>query len=50
MTKIAISGIASVELTSHDGSGARLPSNWLTMPSLENRNSHTETTATLALM
>ena len=50
VTKIAISGIASVLFTSQDGSGARLPSSWLTRPSSENRNSHTPTTATLAVM
>ena len=48
-TKTAINGIASVELTNQDGFGARDPRIWLTMPSLANRNSHTDTTATLAL-
>ncbi len=42
-------GIAQVELTSHDGSGASGPRIWLTSPSERNRNSQTATTATLAV-
>ena len=49
VTKIAITGIASVEFTSHDGSGASGPRIWFTRPPLENRNSHTATSATLAV-
>jgi hypothetical protein len=42
-------GIASLEFTSHDGFGASGPSIWLTIPLLLNRNSHTATSATLAV-
>ena len=44
-----MTGIASVEFTSHDGSGASGPSTLLTSPPLENRNSQTATSATLAV-
>ena len=50
VTNSAISGIASVLFTSHDGSGASGPSSSLTKPLLLNRNSQTATTATLAEM
>ena len=49
VTKSAIDGIAQVELTSQDGSGASGPRIWLTSPSVLNRNSQTPTTATLAV-
>ena len=49
VTNSAMIGIAQVELTSHDGSGASGPRIWLTSPSERNRNSQTATTATLAV-
>ena len=49
MTNSAIIGIAHVELTSQDGSGASGPRIWLTRPSELNRKSQTATTATLAV-
>ena len=49
VTKTAMTGMASVLLTSHEGLGASGPSIWLTIPSLLNMNSHTATTATLAV-
>ena len=49
VTNSAITGIASWLLTSHDGDGASGPRIWLTMPPELNRNSHTPTSATLAV-
>ncbi len=49
VTKSAIVGMASAELTSHDGSGASGPSTWFTSPSRLKRNSQTATTATDAV-
>ena len=49
MTNSAITGIARALFTSHDGDGASGPSSWLTIPFLLNRNSHTATSATLAV-
>ncbi len=49
VTKIAMTGIASVSLTSQDGAGARPPSTSLTRPRPLNRYSQTATTATLAV-
>ena len=49
-TKMAIDGIAQVELTSQEGSGAKGPPRiWLTSPLVLNRNNQTATTATLAV-
>ena len=44
-----MTGIASLLLTSHDGSGASGPSISLTIPFWLNRNSQTATRATLAV-
>ena len=49
VTNRAITGIASLLLTSHDGEGASGPSTSLTRPPELNRNSHTPTSATLAV-
>lgn len=46
---MATVGIASLEFTSQDGSGASGPRIELTRPLELNRNSHTPTTATLAV-
>src|SRR5688572_8750717 len=48
VTYSAVTGMAKVEFTSQDGSGASGPRMELTSPPPLNRNSHTETTATLA--
>ena len=49
VTKMAMTGMASTLLTSHEGLGASGPSTWSTKPPPLNRNSHTATTATLAV-
>ena len=49
VTYSATVGMASHELTSHDGPGASGPSRVLTSPFCWKRNSQTPTTATLAV-